>query len=73
MTNNFKTYDLAVKLYRIVEQIPAKPSLRDQLLRASESVVLNLAEGRGRHTSKDQARFFAMALGSIREVRAVFD
>ncbi len=73
MPKGFLTYDLAVALYRHVETIQARASLRDQLLRTSESVVLNIAEGSGRITRKDQARFYAIALGSLREAQAVFD
>jgi len=38
---------------------------KDQLQRASQSVVLNLAEGSGKPTSRDRARFYAIAFGSI--------
>ena len=34
---------------------------------------LNLAEGRGKRTTADQTRFFQIALGSIREIEAIFD
>ena len=44
--------------------------LRDQLLRASSSIALNLAEGRGKRTIKDQLRFFQIAMGSLRESQA---
>jgi four helix bundle protein len=50
-----------------------KHHVKDQLERASQSVVLNLAEGSGKPTRRDQARFYAIAFGSIREVQAVFD
>jgi four helix bundle protein len=73
MIRNFQAYDLAVALHRKVETIELKHSLKDQLIRASESVVLNLAEGSGKPTPKDKARFYAIAFGSIREVQAVFD
>ncbi|MBY0471695.1 four helix bundle protein [bacterium] len=64
---------LRLALYRQVETIQARSSLREQLLRASESVVLNIAEGAGRTSKRDQARIYAIALGSVREVQAVFD
>jgi four helix bundle protein len=47
--------------------------LRDQLLRASSSIALNLAEGYGRSTRKDQLRFFHIAMGSLRESQAALD
>ncbi len=73
MPKGFLTYDLAVALYRQAVKVPVRASLKDQLIRALESVVLNIAEGSGRITKKDQARFYAIALGSLREVQAVFD
>ena len=68
---NFRTYDLAVRFYKEAQSIKVPPFLRDQLNRASSSIVLNLAEGRGRRTTKDQVRFFHIALGSIRECEAI--
>jgi len=71
---NFRTYQFAKKFYlecRELKQIPSY--LRDHLLRASSSVCLNLAEGYGRRTSKDQAKFYSIALGSIRECQAIID
>ena len=41
--------------------------------RAASSIVLNLAEGRGRGTRADQKRFFHMAFGSVRECQAILD
>ena len=73
MIQGFITYDLAVSLHRKVQGIQGRASLLDQLQRAAESVVLNLAEGKGRATVKDRARFYSIALGSLREVRAALD
>ncbi len=52
---------------------PRSSSLRDQLDRASASSVLNLAEGVGRASHADQARFFAVARGSALECVAIWD
>ena len=46
---------------------------RDQLLRASQSIVLNIAEGCGKRPSPDRQRFFMIAAGSARECSAVLD
>ena len=46
---------------------------QDQLGRAALSVVLNIAEGSGRESIKDQRHFFVMANGSLREVDALID
>ena len=48
-------------------------ALRDQLDRASVSIVLNIAEGAGRRTPADKARFFAIARGSATECAAVLE
>src|SRR5262245_31888341 len=48
-------------------------TLRDQLDRASVSIVLNLAEGAGRRAGPDKAHFFTIARGSATECAAVFD
>ena len=46
---------------------------RDQLLRASQSIALNIAEGCGKRTSTDRAHFFRIAGGSARECGAIID
>ncbi|MEW6055761.1 MAG: four helix bundle protein [Bdellovibrionota bacterium] len=40
-------------------------------MRASLSIVLNLAEGSGKPTKPEQRRFYAIALGSLRETEAL--
>ena len=68
---NFRTFNLAVNFAKDCRQLSISRQLRDQLLRASQSIVLNLAEGRGKPTVKDQKRFFAIAFGSVRECQAI--
>ena len=53
----------------------ANPSriARDQLARASFSVVLNIAEGSGRFSPADRRNFFVIARGSVFECVAVFE
>ena len=70
---NFRTFDLAKAFYRRSRHLPLNRSLHDQLERASVSVALNLAEGRGKRTTKDQVRFFQVALGSARECQAILE
>ena len=70
---NFRTYQIAIKFYHCCNGLPLKGDARDQLARAARSIVLNLAEGRGRRTTKDQVRFFQIAFASLRECQAVLD
>jgi four helix bundle protein len=47
--------------------------LADQLLRAAQSQPRNIAEGAGRRTTVDQARFYTHARGSAMESAAALD
>ena len=49
------------------------PSLADQLSRASSSILLNTAEGAGRRTGREKARFFDIARGSATECAGCLD
>jgi four helix bundle protein len=46
---------------------------RDQLLRASQAIPLNFAEGNGKATDGDRRRFFEIARGSAHECGAIQD
>ena len=48
-------------------------ALREQLDRASVSIVLNIAEGAGRRFARDKANFFTIARGSATECAAILD
>ena len=48
-------------------------SARDQWLRASQSVPLNIAEGNGKTAEADRRRFFEIARGSALECAAIQD
>jgi four helix bundle protein len=50
-----------------------KAAAKDQLDRASTSIPLNIAEGNGKFSSKDRARFFEVARGSALECAACLD
>ena len=71
--NNFRSYQIAVQLYREVTRLRTPSHLQSQLLRAASSVVLNLAEGSGKDSWPDRKRFYAIAMGSLREVQAILD
>ena len=68
--NNFRTFTLAVEFYRLASALRLKSHLKEQLSRASSSIALNLAEGYGKSSNKDRARFYQIAFGSIRECQA---
>ena len=46
---------------------------RDQWLRAAQSVPLNIAEGNGKRSPNDRARYFEIARGSAWECAAIQD
>src|SRR4051812_43588458 len=70
---NFRTYQLALALHRKCEELSVRGELKDQLGRATLSIVLNLAEGSGKLTMKDRRKFFSSAFGSLREVQACLE
>jgi four helix bundle protein len=47
--------------------------LRDQLVRAADSVVLNIAEGAGKGPGDSRRNHYRIAMGSAAEVAAVLD
>ena len=56
-----------------ISAISAKTAAKDQLDRASTSIPLNVAEGNGKFSDKDRARFLEMARGSALECAACLD
>lgn len=74
---NLQVYQYAVKFCAwvtpLLESIPSKLSAKDQLDRASTSIVLNLAEGNGKRTYPDRSRYFDIARGSGVECAACLD
>ena len=69
----FRTYQLAVEFYKLCESVKMKYHLKHQLLRASSSIVLNLAEGSSKPTRKDKLKFYFISLCSCREVQSILD
>ena len=62
---------MAVEVHAAAEDMhsTAAPGLRAQLLRSASSVPANLAEGCGKRTEFEFARYIDIALGSSRELQ----
>jgi four helix bundle protein len=57
----------------LMDSLTKKTSTRDQLARAGDSIALNIAEGNGKFSRRDRARFFQIAHGSALECAACLD
>jgi four helix bundle protein len=57
----------------LLNDIATKAAAKDQLDRASTSVPLNIAEGNGKFSTSDRARFLEIARGSALECAACLD
>jgi four helix bundle protein len=73
---DIKAWQKARELNRTIYAITSKDSfsrdygLRDQIRRASVSIMANIAEGFGRRTNKDFANFLVIAHGSAAETQS---
>jgi len=75
---NLDVYQRAIDFFalalRVLQTIPrAEREIRDQLKRAATSIPLNIAEGAGKPTPGDRARYHAIARGSAMECAALLD
>ena len=59
--------------YRYCEGLKGHRNAKEQLLRASQAIPLNIAEGNGKATDGDRRRYFEIARGSALECGAVQD
>jgi four helix bundle protein len=57
----------------LIESVTKETSTRNHLERAGDSIALNIAEGNGKFSQKDRARFFQIAHGSALESAACLD
>jgi four helix bundle protein len=68
-----RALEFATWSQELIESISKKTSTRDHLERAGDSIALNIAEGNGKFSRKDRARFFQIAHGSALESAACLD
>jgi four helix bundle protein len=73
--NRLHVYHVALELHCLSSSLVATLNriVKDQLERASLSVVLNIAEAGGRRSRRDKARYYAIARGSATETAALLD
>jgi four helix bundle protein len=74
----FDVYNLAIDFVgladNVVEKFPkGRAYLTDQLLRASTSIPLNIAEGSGRISKGSKKNFYSISQASATECAAIFD
>ena len=64
-----KSHDLTLRMYELTSQFPREEiyGLTSQIRRACASIPTNIAEGCGRKSSADFARFLQIAMGSASE------
>jgi four helix bundle protein len=74
---NLKVYQMGITFCGwcppLLEGIASRVAAKDQLDRASTSIVLNIAEGNGKRSYRDRSRFFDIARGSGVESAACLD
>jgi four helix bundle protein len=66
-----KSFHTEIKLF--ILSIKLDRNIKDQLGRASFSIVLNIAEGSGRFSKPDRRNFFIISRGSVFECVAILD
>jgi four helix bundle protein len=67
--------ELFILILNIVKKIPKEYrfELGSQLIRASLSILLNIAEGSGKNSDRELNRFIDISLGSLNETLAAVD
>jgi four helix bundle protein len=74
---NLTVYKKAKDFHQAAKSVIADKNLKsyekDQLSRASFSIILNIAEGSGRFSKKDRQNFFVITRSSVFECVAILD
>ena len=65
----YKAHEFTVKIYEVTKQFPREEiyGVTSQMRRAASSIPANIAEGCGKFTQLDLARYLNIALGSANE------
>ncbi|WP_374540614.1 four helix bundle protein [Flavobacterium sp.] len=69
-----KSHQLTLDVYKVLNDFPKDEifGLISQMKRSSSSIPTNIAEGCGRNSDKDFARFLIIAFGSANELEYQF-
>jgi len=68
-----KAFELNQKTYSFLRNAKLPSYMKNQLGRASLSIMLNIAEGSGKFGTKDRKNFFVISRGSIFECAALIN
>lgn len=71
--SEFRTLTLAKTYYSLGSRHNLPAHLKDQFLRSSSSISLNLAEGNAKTSLRDRLRIFEIAYGSFRESQTILE
>jgi four helix bundle protein len=69
----YRALEFAAWSQMLIDSLTKKTATRDHLERAGDSIALNIAEGNGKFSRRDRARFFQIAHGSALESAACLD
>jgi four helix bundle protein len=64
---NFRTLELAIEYNQQIQKLKISGHLRDQILRATSSIALNLSEGNAKFSAPEKKRFYKIAYASLKE------
>jgi len=69
----YEALDFVGHATELLERVPKRAAVYDQLDRASTAIPLNIAEGTGKFTPPDRCRYYNTARGSALECDACLD